>query len=440
MMLKPRHGHLLVTLAFLLALLAFGWLSLRYSWQYDLTANAGNSLSPATVKLLDTLPDPVQITAYINKGQSLRLQIGQLLNRYQRHKADLSYRFVDPNSQPEQVRELEIGAQGAVIVEYQGRSQKISFLDESALTNALFQLSNNQQRWVSFLTGHGERSALGIANFDYGRFGKELARRNITAVDLNLALVADIPDNSRLLAIAAPSVALLPGEIEIIQKYLAQGGNLLLMSDPRNQHLSPLLETMGIRQLAGTIADQGGAIFGLNDPSYVIAAHYPDHPISRGLQLITVYPGAAALLKADKTNGFNSQTVLESSDTTWLETGAMKNAVAFDKQERKGPLTFGVALTRTINAHEQRVLVLGDSDFLANAYLDNVGNRDLGFRLINWLIHDDRYIDVPVNIATDKSLQLSSIAVALIGFGFFLGLPILLMVGGIWVWLARRHK
>jgi len=439
MMLKPRHRHSLVTLALLLALSAFIWLSQRYSWQYDLTANAGNSLSPATVTLLATLPEPVTITAYLHKGQSLRLQVGQLLDRYHRHKADLSYRFVDPNSQPEQARELEIGAQGAVIVEYQGRSQKISFLDESALTNALFQLSHNQQRWVSFLTGHGERSALGIANFDYGRFGKELARRNITAVDLNLAMVAEVPANSQLLVIAAPSVALLPGEIEIIHKCLEQGRDFLLLSDPGNLHLSPLLERIGVRQLTGTIADNGGALYGLNDPSYVIAHHYPDHPISRGLQLTTVYPGLAAF-ETDKTYGFQSQTVLESSDTTWLETGSMKNAVAFDKLERKGPLTFGIALTRTIKGHEQRILVLGDSDFIANAYLDNVGNRDMGFRLFNWLIHDDRYIDIPVKIATDKSLHLSSVAVALIGFGFFLGLPILLLAGGIWVWLARRRK
>jgi len=439
MTLKPRQRHFMVTLAVMLALVAFIWLGLRYSWQYDLTANASNSLSPATVKLLATLPEPVHITVYINKGQSLRLQVGQLLERYQRHKADLNFRFVDPNSQPEQVRELEIGAQGAVLVEYQGRSHKISFLDESALTNALFQLSDGQQRWISFLTGHGERSAAGIANFDYGRFGKALAQRNITAVDLNLALAADVPTNSRLLAIAAPSVALLPGEIEVIGKYLEQGGNLLLMTDPGNRHLSLLLEKLGILQLTGTIADQGGVIHGLNDPSYLIATNYPEHRISRGLQLITVYPGAAALT-ADNKSDFQSQPVLESSDTTWLETGAMKNAVAFDKAERKGPLAFGFALTRTIKGHEQRVLVLGDSDFIANAYLDNVGNMDMGFRLINWLIHDDRYIDIPVKIATDKSLQLPSIAIALIGFGFFLGLPMLFMAGGVWVWLARRQK
>lgn len=439
MMLKSRYRHFLVTLAFLLGLSALAWLGLRYSWQYDLTANASNSLSPATVQLLETLPDPVQITAYVSKGQSLRLQIGQLLNRYQRHKANLSYQFVDPDSRPEQTRELEIGAQGAVMVEYQGRSQKIRFLDESALTNALFQLSHGQQRWLSFLTGHGERSALGIANFDYGRFGKELGRRNFTAVDLNLAMVEEIPENASLLVVAAPAVALLPGEIAIVKRYLQQGRDLLLLSDPGNTHLSPLLESLGIRQLKGTLADSGGKIYGLNDPSFVIATNYPDHPITRGLQLITVYPGAA-VLAATTAGDFTSQAILESSDTTWLESGAMKGTVSFDKQEAKGPFAFAYALTRTVNGREQRIVVLGDSDFIANAYLDNVGNMDMGFRIINWLVHDDQFIEIPVKIATDKNLQLSTPAVALMGFGFLLGLPVLLLAGGIGVWLARRQK
>ncbi len=153
-----------------------------------------------------------------------------MVDRYKRHKADLTLTFIDPDSQPEKTRELNIDAAGIIIVEYQGRTEKLNFIDESSLTNALLQLANADERWVTFLTGHGERAPDGIANFDLGQFGKELDRRKIKAQALNLATMPDIPSNSALLVITAPAVPLLPGEIELIKRYIQQGGNLLLLS------------------------------------------------------------------------------------------------------------------------------------------------------------------------------------------------------------------
>jgi len=48
-------------------------------------------------------------------------------------------------------------------------------------------------------------------------------------------------------------------------------------------------------------------------------------------------------------------------------------------------------LTRTINeTTQQRIVVVGDGDFLSNAYLGNVGNLDMGLKMVSWLIHEDR--------------------------------------------------
>jgi len=89
---------------------------------------------------------------------------------------------------------------------------------------------------------------------------------------------------------------------------------------------------------------------------------------------------------------------------------------------------------------EQRIVVVGDGDFLSNSYIGNVGNLDMGLRMINWLIHDDRFIDIPAKIATDKSLQLSQISVAVIGFGFLVVIPLLLMGTGFYIWRKRKQR
>ena len=66
----------------------FANLSTLYSAQLDISNNASNTLSTATLDLLGSLPDPITITAYIKQGLPIRAQIGQLVDRYKRSKAN----------------------------------------------------------------------------------------------------------------------------------------------------------------------------------------------------------------------------------------------------------------------------------------------------------------------------------------------------------------
>ncbi|MEI6069202.1 MAG: GldG family protein [Methylococcaceae bacterium] len=448
MKITPRiHQQLRVKNALITALLlcllgSLAWLSNRYSVQTDMTNNAGNTLSQASQKLLASLPDKITITAYVKKGQPIRTQIAQLVDRYSRIKTDVVLNFIDPDFEPEKASELNIGPEGIILVEYQGRTEKLTFLDESSLTNALLQLANANERWVSFLTGHGERSPDGIANFDLGDFGKELARRKINTQTLNLATLPAIPDNAALLVIAAPKVPLLASEMTIIQRYIQRGGNLLVLTDPDNKQLTALQKQLGIKQLNGVIVDSSSTLYGVNDPSFILTSDYTQHPVTNGFKTLTLYPVVAALEIDGKTD-FTTTPLLSSTEKSWTETGAIEGKIRFDAngQEKQGPLVFAYALTRTINQPiQQRIIVVGDGDFLANAYIGNVGNLDMGLRLVLWLIHEDRFIDIPAKTATDKTLQLTQTAVAVIGFGFLIILPLLLTVTGFIIWRKRKQR
>jgi len=441
--LRLRNALVTALLLFLLGTVA--WLSTRYSAQIDITNNASNTLSQASQKLLKSLPDKVLITAYIRKGQPLRTQIVQLVDRYSRYKPDLTLTFIDPDLEPEKTRELNIGPEGIILVEYQGRTEKLTFIDESSLTNTLLQLANANERWVTFLTGHGERSPDGIANFDLGQFGKELARRKITAQTINLATLPAIPGNSALLVITAPAVPLLAGEWDIIKRYIEHGGNLLLLTDPDNQQLTVLQKHLGIEQLQGVIVDSSSKLYGINDPSFVLAGEYTQHPITKGFQTITLYPVVAALEidPTSATSDFKVEAFLSSTLKSWTETGMIEGKIRFDadSHETKGPLAFAYALTRTVNNKtQQRIVVVGDGDFLSNAYIGNVGNLDMGLRIVLWLMHDDRSIDIPAKTASDKTLQLTQTTVAVIGFGFLIIIPLLLIGTGYFIWRKRKQR
>ncbi|HSN23403.1 MAG TPA: GldG family protein, partial [Methylomicrobium sp.] len=357
-----RLKNWLLTLVLLCVFGAVAWLTERYPYQADLTANASNTLSPATQKLLAALPGKVNITAYIKSGLPIRLQIAHLIDRYTHLKPDLRLDFIDPNNAPEKARALNIGEEGLVVVEYQGRMEKLNFIDEAMLTNALLQLSHAEDRWVTFLTGHGERSPEGEANFDLSRFSRELARRKINAHTLNLARMPEIPRNSALLVIASPSVSLLPGEIEIVKQYIQRGGNLWIMTDPGDQNLAFIWPLLGIRPLPGVIVDKAAKLAGIDDPSFVIVSQYNQHLITRNFQTLSVFPGATGF-EIDEDIPYDSAPLLSSGAESWTETGPLSGTIRFepDGAEKQGPITLAYALTLNVDDKaQQRIVVVGD--------------------------------------------------------------------------------
>jgi len=89
---------------------------------------------------------------------------------------------------------------------------------------------------------------------------------------------------------------------------------------------------------------------------------------------------------------------------------------------------------------EQRVVIVGDADFLANSYLGNGSNLDIGINLINWLSHDDRLISISPRPAPDTRLELSTNEQLAIAIFFLLLLPLGLLISGLRIWLKRRKR
>jgi ABC-type uncharacterized transport system involved in gliding motility auxiliary subunit len=421
------------------------WLSTQYVYQVDWTFGSRNTISEDSRRLLDGLDQPVNITAYVGPDERLRTQIRDLVGSYQRFKDDISLEFINPDTVPEQVRELGITGGNAVLINYRGASESIQALGEQQLTNALLRLSRREERWVAFVSGHGERTPFGETNFGLGAFATELERKGIRLQTLNLVEAA-IPSNTNLLVLASPRVELLPGEVAALQGYLEQGGNLLWLTEPGTlQSLEPLADQLGLLVLPGTVVDASSAMFGVENPSFVVVTVYPSHGITREVSTVSVYPAAAAL-EINDTTAWDVTPLLTTLERSWSELGALEGEIRFDEDsdERAGPLDIGVALTRNKPGSEegkqQRVVVIGDGDFLSNTYLGNAGNLDLGLNIVHWLSHDDAFIDIRVRAAPDTTLVLGQTTTAIIGLGFLIGLPVLLLLSGIIIWLRRRRR
>ncbi|NOX75595.1 MAG: GldG family protein [Gammaproteobacteria bacterium] len=429
---------------------AIAWLSIRHHIVADWSAAGRHSLSGVSVALLETLPDPVIITSYATKTSSTRQAVSELVARFQRHKKNLSLSFVDPNLNPDQVRTLGLSVDGELLIQYQGRSENLKTLSESALTNVLHRLARSGERWLVFLEGHGERRPFGQANHDLGSWGEQLRSKGFQVLSQNLAQRSRLPANTRVLVIAGPQLDLLPGEVTLIGDFLREGGNLLWLADPgEDRGMQALAQQLGLGFLPGTIVDPRAQIMGISDPRFALVSEYPAHDITRGLDSVTLFPQSVGL-QINAVTPWQAVAFLRTAADSWAETSPMSGTLRLDVgTDVPGPLTVGVALTRQLpnaisdktgDARQQRVVVIGDGDFLSNAYLGNGGNLRLGQNIINWLAYDDSLIDVPAKITRDRELNLTPLAQGIIGFGFLFVIPLALAGAGLFIWLRRRRR
>ena len=469
-LLRLQSGSFYLLFGALIALIAY--LSHQHTVQWDWTANQRNTLSATSMHLLKTLDKPLSFTVYATEKNNVRTSIADLIGRYQRAYAKTEVQWINPELEPALARELDINEDGVVMIRYGERSERLTQPNEQAYSNAIQRMARSEERWLVFLSGHGERNPLGEANFDLGEWGKQLKAKGIKLQPLNLTEQPHIPDNAAALVIASPQVDLLPGEVQIISDYVKKGGNLLWLQEPGSLHqLQPLADQLGIQMLPGTIVDANTRLFGISDPGIALVSQYPQHALTQNFDMLTLFPQARALFANNSVSGSNTdrndaakdkgphwenKPFLMTLPRSWMETGPLNGEITFDKdKDVKGPLVIGLTLTRKFSepqdkpdnrenepkaGKQQRVVVIGDGDFLSNTYLGNGGNMDLGLHIANWLTHDDQLINIPAKRANDVNLQLSKNAQLIIAFGFLFVIPLALAAGGFGIWWQRRKR
>lgn len=439
-------------------IVVLGVLSVRFKAELDWTANQRNSLTEASIKQLGAMPGPVVFHVFAPSGAETRRAVEEDLGKYQRHKADIQIDFIDPSASPQKVREYNINAIGEVVVEYQGRRENLRATTEQAITTALQRLAYSGEQFIVFVEGHGERSTSGEGPDSLGRFAQALRDKGLKVQGLNLVQTPRIPDNTSALVLASPTSKLFDGEITLIRDYVRNGGNLLWLADPDYPAgLDELAKDLGIEWQNGYAILPEYQVLGTGHPGFFAAVEYPPNLVTQGLEMVTLFPLVRSLKTAGDAaaTGWTAQPLLQSSQESWLETGDIAGgSVALDPSDIAGPLTIGVTLTRPYTpaaadgeaakekpaTRPQRVVLVGDADFLTDAYVGELGNQQLGLNILQWLASRDAQLNIDLKNAPDTALYLPGWAFSAIALGFILVLPLGLLAFGIARWAVRRRQ
>ena len=165
---RIQSGIFLLLFVALLAVLA--WLSERYPISFDMSASKRNSLSGETARLLAGIEQPLDVILFVSPVNDSKPLLEALFERYRQLQPLIRVESLNPDL----LRTHDIRYDGEVLLEYGGRSEKVSRVDEASVSSAIQRLLRQGERWLVFLEGHGERNPYREANHDYSLLATQL--------------------------------------------------------------------------------------------------------------------------------------------------------------------------------------------------------------------------------------------------------------------------
>jgi gliding motility-associatede transport system auxiliary component len=456
-------GSVVVVLAILFAI---NYLSSRHNKRWDLTAAKQFSLSDQTKKVLQGLQKPVHIRVFDRSEGFTRFR--ERLDEYQYASKQISVEYVDLEKRPSLANELKIQTPGTVVIEYEGRTERVTSDGEQELTNGLIKVIQGKTHKVYFVQGHGERDMSGSDERGFSAIVNELKGDNFTAESLVLLQQA-IPADASVVVIAGPQSDLLPQEIDKLKTYLSKAGKLFVMIDPPQKADAPpptnllaLLKDWSVDVGNNAVLDPMSQLRGA-DPSVPVAAPpYPYHAITNNFRFLTAYPYTRSVKPIEGgSGGRTATTFVQSGRNSWAETDLKLLTTQGeaqpepDKGDVQGPVSLAVAVSAPAadapkpdaNAGadngdqtkpETRLVVMGDSDFASNGVVGTGGNREMFLNVVNWLAQQENLIAVRPRNPEDRRITLTAGQDRFIFWLTVLILPGAILLAGVQTWWRRR--
>ncbi|HYM10422.1 MAG TPA: Gldg family protein [Bryobacterales bacterium] len=434
---------------------AANFLASRYDKTYDATGNKIFSLSDQTKKVVGALKTDVAIDYFFDPQQGIdNSRFGpspkDLLGRYGTLSHRVTINYVNPLKEPLKAKSMNVTSFGTTIVEANGKREEAKSLSEEEVTNAIIRALKGEKRSACFLTGHGERDLDSSEPVGFSGVKDSLTSSNFIVKPISLMQKeAAVPGDCTVLVEAGPTKDLLEPEVAAIQKYVEGGGRALFLLDPatkgvNNTALVKLLADWGVKVNNDVVVDLSGIgqLFGANELSPLVTK-YESQPITREMKNVAcLFPLARSIENGDSKDKISVDKLFSTSQKSYAVTNFSSGQIKLDpKKDKEGPLNLGVAATyRTGQEGKQgRFVVAGSSRFADNSTLSFPGgNRDLFLNMMSWLSSDEDLISIRPKEQDDRRLTLSMAQMSRIFYGTVLAFPLLIIVGGTWVWWKRR--
>jgi len=310
---------------------------------------------------------------------------------------------------------------------------------------------------IAFLTGNNERSMDKAGDKDYKMAARELTFRyslinlGFDVVDLSLS-DSSIPVAITAVVIADPRTAFSPDVLDKLNRYSSAGGNMLIAGEPgRQELLNPLLRSLGVQMTAGTMIQESKDFA----PDFVRAvfssgagAFTPVYEALRKDNSTVAMAGACGLTYAENGMYAIRPILVTDEKNTWNSPGGPgpdtgKLAYSPTRGDDRRRANLALAVTRKVGARQQKIVVMGDADFMSSAELSRRNAKTANFpfivELFKWFSDGEFPIDTNRPATLDNKLFITRDGIYVLRVVLLVVIPAILLIGAA-VLLVRRMR
>lgn len=510
---KPFLYHVARYMLVLMVGLSIAYLSSRQPVivYYDATYTKVNTIVKATQQILkDMGEEPLEVTAYVNAlhgSYSFAAPVNRIpatarWEPYLRFKSNINLKWVyyydyrDPEFyvinqgkslktlflerakafeidtagflNPEEIRKrADLRGENDRLVFQLKYKGKTTFLrtfddanfwpDEPEIAAAMKRLIVTPPKIVFATDGYqrsmdktGDRDYKMLANNKFGRASMINAGFDIDSVSLENG---QIPTGIAALVIGDPRVQFSPVAKVKLQKYVADGGNLLIAGEPGKQAIiNPLLDSLGVKMRSGTLVQRSTDFsYGLITPRIAAAALVMAPDLEKAYQekAKVSMPGAVALSEEHQGPFTIKPLLMTNEKTAWIKMGQFvldSAALVFDAKigDQKGAFPAALMLTRKLKNKEQRIIVTGDADFFSNKELSRsnieVMNGSVGISIFSWFANREFPVSMSRPESRDNKLLLTKGGVSTLEILYYGLIPGAIFLFGMVLLIRRKRK
>ena len=406
----------------------------------DVSSNNLYSIGDTTHSVLDGLKNDVEIVVIKDK-ESTDKRISTLLAKYADYSDHIKVTYKDPVLYPSVLTTYDTEENNIVIkcdatdkttkvafsdiivtsTSYYGSTYETSFDGEGQLTKAIDYVSNENNKLIYTISGHGES--------DLGKnISGLISKSNFNVKSVNLLVDNGIPDDCDMLICNQPTKDLADDELKHLREYMENGGKMTVVladTTTKTPNFDALMADYGISKVNGYIADTE-RYYGQN--VYQIFPNYSSGDITGkfGSEEYTLLFGSLGL-KVEETDGVTVDEFLTTSDK-----GA---AVVGENDYTEGKYTLAAAATKD----ESRFTVFGSASIIDDeftSYYTNLMDLQVFMNSITANFDDVSNISIDsISLQTTYNTIANGSGIGAIFIGI---IPVALLILGFLRWFGRR--
>ena len=446
----------------------------------DLTPNRVYSLSKTTSDYLSGLDEKVDfyILADLDeiKLDTELLALSSMLDEYREYDC-INFKDIDPDKNPDIIDELNPDGylnltKGDIVVKCGENAKRIPgnvmyyfetdennttqnayFQGENYITGAIKSVVEGIMPSVYFLTGHGEKSL----DENYTTFRKNLKNYNYDAKELNLVTEDAVPEDAKIIIVAAPQTDITEAEKAKLESFMEKGGNLSLLMSPNDAdidytNIEDIMNQYGIGMDYNIVSETDSSkhvsgddttiMVNLVDVSETDDKSITDltSPLISG-DSITPFMTASRSFFEYQGENRSDLTICPLIETYDSAIGKPYGGTEADPDEIAGILYLAAYSENIIN--DSKLVVMGNANFIDDQNLEDgyeIIPLNLYLSTITWMYNSDIDMGIASKIRTYDYMELKSKEDTNFVLITLYAAPVIVAAAGLLIWLKRRHS